>query len=1207
MPQSESHAKDGEGFENMLRYRAILLVTLLLIVSTAGPAGAIEALVINEFMASNNSFLDEDGDSSDWIEIFNQTEQAVSLDGWYLTDDPNNLEKWEFPEVEIQGDGFVVIFASGKNRRDPDSELHTNFQLKSSGEFLALVRPDGVTIEYSYSQYPRQFVDISYGLGGGTGSTTTETTLIPEFTAAKALIPTDGSLGLSWTQTGFNDSAWLSGTTGVGYDYAGLVGLDVGAMRYVNPSVYVRIPFAVNDVPAIDRLILRMKFEDGFVAYINDVPVADSGADDPENMSWNEGSTGNREDSLAQVFEDFDITDHIGALHNGDNILAIHGLNQSISSSDLLILPELVAVGIETIDVPSRGEGYLLEPTPGRENSGIRGNIGPAIRHVTENPPQPSPGQDLVITAEVEQTADSISTVELFWVINFDLRNRFLPEGEGDLMVDDGTGADEVAGDGIYTAVIPSEAFNPGDMVRWYVTARDIKGVASRAPLFLLPNDSPEYYGTVIKDTSINTQLPVIEWFVENVSASETRGGTRCSIYFLGQFYDNVKIGIRGGSTATHDPKRHFKFWFNHGYKFLYDPNCPRINEFRLNHTYTDKAYLRQSLAFEAYDWCGCPGSKSFPVRAQRNGEFYGVQIFIEEPEEELLEREGLDPDGALYKMYNTFNTGGSAEKKTRMWEDRSDLDDFTRSINNYSGQALHNNIFDRVNLPLTLDYLAATIIVHQNDHPHKNHFLYRDSDGSGEWCFLPWDHDLTWGSNWTGSCWHDYIYAADDQVPGKPTDVKPSHPFVGKQDCQEWNYHWNHLIDALLNDATVREMYLRRLRTVMDEFLKPPSTPYNELFIENRIDELFAQMFSDVTLDYFKWANPWTWGGQGGYPADQSPQYAIDVIKNDYLAVRRHHLFVTHNVDNAQNYNIPGSYSALIPNAQPANAVINFGSIDYSPASGNQDEEYIQLLNPNSYAVDISGWKITGGIEHTFLPGTVIVAGGSLYVTPSSAAFRARSSSPTGGQGLFVQGNYKGHLSSWGETLNLLTDNNYLIDTMTYAGNPSAQQRYLRITELMYHPADSSIDNSTDDNDYEFIELKNIGPETINLNQVHFTNGIDFVFPAIELGAGDYVVVVRNRNAFETRYSPTVNIAGQYSGTLDNGGERIKLEDNSGNTILEFSYNDSWYETTDGMGFSLTIIDPANTDLNSWDEKDSWRASTDIGGSPGRDDTGDL
>jgi hypothetical protein len=1195
----------------MIKYIRISLLTLIATSYLISPANGAQ-LVINEFMARNDSepplrngdLLDEDDDPSDWIEIYNTTNEVINLDGWFLTDDANDLEKWEFPAVEIARGGYMIVFASGKDRRDADWQLHTNFQLRAGGEFLALVRPDGLTIEQAYDEYPPQFADISYGLSGGTGSTRLDTILVPEFTAATALIPSDGSLGLSWTEPGFDDSGWLSGVTGVGYDYAGLIGLDVGAMRNNNQTVYCRISFEVSDITDIDELTLRMKFEDGFVAYLNGVPVASFNADDPENMTWNEGATATREDADAQVFEDFDITDDIGALQTGENVLAIQGLNTTLSSSDLLILPELIATRVNTIDIPSMIEGYFYEPTPGKENSSISSNLGPSIRNVTENPQRPYDIEDLIITAEVKETSDPIDQVRLICYVNYENGTRWLPSS-GLPMVDDGMGADATASDGIYTAVVSSSNYSPGDMLRWKVIATDTKGNTSHLPLYPYPYDSPEFFGTVVADRSINSSLPVIEWFVENVAASETRGGTRGSVYFLGEFYDNIDIHIRGGSTAS-APKKHFKFRFNRGYKFLYDPNKPRVDEFNLNSTYSDKAYLRQNLAFEAYDWCGCPGSKSFPVKAQRNGQFYGVQIFIEEPEEELLEREGFDPDGALYKMYNTFNAGGSAEKKTRRWEGRQDLDNFCRSINNYSGVTLHNNIFDQVNLPLTLDYLAATIITHQNDHPHKNHYLYRDSDGSGEWFFLPWDHDLTWGSNWigdSGGSYCDIIYAADDQIRGKPTDIKPSHTFVGKQDCQEWNYHWNHLIDALLNDATVREMYLRRLRTVMDEFLKPPGTPYNKLFIENRIDELVAAMAPDVAIDYAKWANPWSWGGQGGYPRDQSFQYAINVIKNDYLAVRRTHLFVTHNVDNAGRYNIPGSYSALIPNAQPNNPAINFGSFDYNPASGNQDEEYIELINPNAYAVDISGWKLTGGVEHTFLPGTVIVAGGSLYVCPNSAAFRTRTTYPTGGRGLFVQGKYKGHLSNWGETVNLYTDTDYLIDTMTYTGNPSDQQRYLRITEIMYHPSQAGTYN---EEEYEFIELQNIGNQAVPLDGVKLTDGIYYQFASVgnlSLAPGDYIVIVKNINAFAQIYNTNgINIAhGSYTGSLSNAGEKIKLEDRTNSTILEFSYDDDWFTSTDGQGFSLTIIDPANPDLESWDHKDSWRPSAGIDGSPGR------
>jgi hypothetical protein len=1108
------------------------------------PAGS-NGLFISEFVASNEtSLIDEDGDSPDWIEIYNPTQQTVDMNGRYLTDDINDLNKWEFPSVQLSPGGFMVVFASGKDRRDPDSQLHTDFALRADSESIALVEPDGVTIAHAYWDYQQQFTDIAYGLSSNSASIQTETILLQEGIEAKAMIPTDGSLGQAWTELAFNDSDWLSGNSGIGYDYTGLIGLDIGAMRNVNQTVYVRIRFEVDNTMAIDKLVLRMKYEDGFVAYLNGFEVARANAPSESELRWNSGAIANRPDAEAVDFEDFDVTNYKDFLIKGINVLAVHCLNVTLGSSDLLILPELVAIQVERLGLSEIMEGYLLQPTPGASNRTALVQVGPAIRDVTKNPPQPASNEDLVITARVTETYAPISDVRLILRINFIADSRWLPF-DGLPMQDDGTGVDMVANDGIYTAAIPSDFYASGDMVCWYVKAEDINGSTSRDPLFPYPNDSPEYYGTVVRDPTVNTRLSVIHWFVENVNASETDSGTRGSVFYLGEFYDNVVIHRRGGSTAG-APKKHFKFRFNRGYKFRYRDDVPRVNEFNLNSTYSDKAYLRQNLAFEAYDWCGCPGSESFPVRAQRNGEFYGVEIFIEEPEEELLEREGLDPDGALYKIYNTFNAGGGAEKKTRRWEGRQDLDDFCRSINNTAGTALHNNIFDQVNLPLTLNYLVATILTHQNDHPHKNHYLYRDSDGSGQWCFLPWDHDLTWGSNWTGSSYHDYIYSDDDQVSGKPTDVKPSHPFVGKQDCKEWNFHWNRLIDALLNDDIVREMYLRRLRTVMDEFLYPPGTAHSELFIENRIDELVTAMSADVALDYDKWANPWTWGGQGGYPRDQSFEYAINVIKNDYLDVRRIHLFVHHNVDRIASYNIPGSYSAGIPNAQPADPVIRFGIYEFNPPSGNQDEEYIELLNPNSYAVDISDWRVVGGVEHNFLPGTVIVSGGNLYVSPNVRTFRARSVSPTGGEGQFVQGNYDGHLSNWGETVNLLDRYDRLVSSLTYPGNPSEQQRYLRVTEIMYNPAEGG---KFDNDEYEFIELKNIGSAPLVLYETKLTGGISYTFDNSRnsvLAGGAYVVIVKNRTAFASRYgASTVNLAaGTYTGSLSNGGETIKIED---------------------------------------------------------------
>lgn len=164
-----------------------------------------------------------------------------------------------------------------------------------------------------------------------------------------------------------------------------------------------------------------------------------------------------------------------------------------------------------------------------------------------------------------------------------------------------------------------------------------------------------------------------------------------------------------------------------------------------------------------------------------------------------------------------------------------------------------------------------------------------------------------------------------------------------------------------------------------------------------------------------------------------------------------------------------------------------------------------------------------------------------------------------------------------------------------TYAVGPVAEN--LRITELMYHPFTPVDDNEPNE---EFIELTNIGAETINLNLVKFTNGIDFIFPSLDLAPGEFVVVVEDISAFEAKYGTGVTIAGQYTGRLANNGERIRLEDAIGQTILDFGYKDGWYDSTDGGGFSLTIKNPTNPDLQSWNDKTAWQPSTIIDGSPG-------
>ncbi len=145
----------------MMKTPLVLSLALLFI----GISHSQAALRISEIVADNEaSLLDIDQEAPDWIEIHNPDDMAVSLDGYFLSDDPDNLTRWAFPEVEIPAGGYLIVFASGKDRRDPTGELHLNFRLSASGEYLALVNGGGTQIVSAFTpRYPPLGTDHSYG------------------------------------------------------------------------------------------------------------------------------------------------------------------------------------------------------------------------------------------------------------------------------------------------------------------------------------------------------------------------------------------------------------------------------------------------------------------------------------------------------------------------------------------------------------------------------------------------------------------------------------------------------------------------------------------------------------------------------------------------------------------------------------------------------------------------------------------------------------------------------------------------------------------------------------------------------------------------------------------------------------------------------------------------------------------------------------
>jgi glucose/arabinose dehydrogenase len=193
-------------------------------------------------------------------------------------------------------------------------------------------------------------------------ATAAEFTILNATAPARALVPSaaNGGNAVNFVWQGEADPAnivsWASGNTGVGYDtdtggggnYIPQIGINVQTgMSGVNGSVFIRVPFTVNaaELPLYKSLALRMRYDDGFVAWINGTKV--TSALEPANLSWNSLTlNGGSRNANLTGWDDFDITQHLGLLHEGTNMLAIQGLNATTGSSDLLVMPTLVASDI---------------------------------------------------------------------------------------------------------------------------------------------------------------------------------------------------------------------------------------------------------------------------------------------------------------------------------------------------------------------------------------------------------------------------------------------------------------------------------------------------------------------------------------------------------------------------------------------------------------------------------------------------------------------------------------------------------------------------------------------------------------------------------------------------------------------------------------------------------------------------------------------
>ena len=328
----------------------------------AQPLGDPETLKINEWLANGEVLFE-----NDFIELFNAHAFPVDLSNLYLTDHPvTQPDKCPLgPLSFIAGKGFAVFMADDQNQPG-----HVDFRLSADGEMIGLF--DAEINEIDKIIYGPQTTDVSQGRAPdgmnsfeffelptpgvanpvGGSATVTVTALVSEDANKRVLVPT-AEIDPAWrTEPDFDDATWLSCTGspgGVGYErtsgFEEIISLDLQAQMYAtNATFYVRIPFTIEagDLAKLTEMMLKVRYDDGFVAYLNGLEAARRNFDGAP--AWDSHASASHQDSAAVVFEHIDISEFISNLTPGDNVLAIQGMNSSSTSSDLLISTELDGV-----------------------------------------------------------------------------------------------------------------------------------------------------------------------------------------------------------------------------------------------------------------------------------------------------------------------------------------------------------------------------------------------------------------------------------------------------------------------------------------------------------------------------------------------------------------------------------------------------------------------------------------------------------------------------------------------------------------------------------------------------------------------------------------------------------------------------------------------------------------------------------------------
>ncbi len=1120
----------------------LLILTFLLNCVQATPR-------ISEFLSINGGpIVDEDSEEVDWIEIENTGATTINLDGWHLTDNATDANKWMFPAIEIPAGESLLVFASGKDRRDPAANLHTNFKLSGSGEYLALIEPDGTTVSQEFTPtYPRQYSGISYGIGSG-GSTGYFTSPTPgganaastisgfvaepvEFSHNRGFFEAPFDLNLTTTAAGADIYFTTDGSDpspGNGTLYSAPLNITTTATIRAGAFTATEGPFKSNTSTFI---------------FLNDV------LDQPNNPT----GYPNRWQS---------------------NVIADYAFDKSVASE-----AELKASlrSLPTVSLVMEIDDWF-NPSTNPAVGGIYSNSVNGRGEQWERPVSAEffdfpHGQEAQVNCGIRIFGNaSRATSRKKHNMRLIFRSSYGPSKFEFPLFGDDDEPDTVNGY-LFRGQNGDSWFHPSSGQQ-----RDALYIRDQ-----LARDLQTQMGQpTTKQDHVHLYVNGLYWGVMNTierieaeSHVEAFGGKK-------EDWDSLKSS-RTPTSAMYTVDGTLDEWnelVNFARAGVEEPaEYATIQEHLDLENFID--YLLVNFYNGNSDW----DDNNFQC-ARRHDIPDQWRFFVWDSERTMLGTNANSTTKNIFTRTTGIHTSLRANEEYRL--------KFADRIHRHM---FNNGALTPTSIRSTFDKWVDLLRVPLRSESAR----WGDAQRAGNPYTVEgeWQTQVNFRRNTYFPARTNIVFNQLKSQDLYPDTAAPGYNQHGGQVASGFNLSMSAPAGTIyytLDGSDPRTPATSGDETVLLEEVSPATA-----FLPS--NDSLGETWQEIGFDDSSWIQGRTATGFESSPGTYDPlinlpltdmqgnhasayvrvpfhiadQTALDAIGLLTLHLKYEDGFVCYingkRITDSGNFPEPINFNTDSDSRSDALALV----YDIFDASSGINE---LVVGENILAFQLMNSSV-GNSDLLLMPRLVAQPASAAGISPDAITY---SGAITLDQPVLANARTL-HNGEW-SALNSAT---FLVDTVP------ADASNLAITEINYHP-------QNDDDGQEFIELTNIGNQNIDLSGLRFSAGLTFdidssgIRPVPTIPPGQSLIIVGNINDFPD----TSNILGSFRGDLSNDGERIKLEDAAGNTIREFTYSDTspWPDTPDGHGFTLTLINPPSNPDHA--VATNWHASAIPGGNPG-------